>query len=155
MDGACQLALRQQHIAAPGSRTILVTNSISVRGVTAVAPHGVSAILRHSEIPLLADVVTTVAAGGYRIPKDLRSQLLNAVSPSECQCPLGRPGALMSPTELDIVRLVARGVTNAGIARSTGTTEASVRKRLRLLMQRLDARSRAHLVAYAASHDPI
>ncbi|MFF8917401.1 LuxR C-terminal-related transcriptional regulator [Streptomyces sp. NPDC015032] len=140
-------------MAAPGGRTILVTGSIGVHGVTAVAPHGVSAILRHSELsdaPLLADVVATVAAGGYRIPRDLRSQLLNAVRLSESQCLLGRPGDLMSPAELDIVRLVARGVTNAGIARSTGKSEGSVKKKLRVLMQRLDTRSRAHLVAYAA-----
>ncbi|MFE4333254.1 response regulator transcription factor [Streptomyces sp. NPDC056831] len=61
----------------------------------------------------------------------------------------------MSPAELDIVRLVARGVTNAGIAHSTGKTEESVKKKLRLLTQRLDTRSRAHLVAYAARHNLI
>ncbi|MCX5103620.1 response regulator transcription factor [Streptomyces sp. NBC_00439] len=61
----------------------------------------------------------------------------------------------MSPTEIEIVRLISQSATNKAIACATGLSPNSVKGALHSLMTRLGTRSRGHTVAYAARHDLI
>ncbi|MFB6716606.1 LuxR C-terminal-related transcriptional regulator [Streptomyces sp. NPDC056237] len=154
VDNACQLALEQLRTTSPGGRIILVADRVSTRDIAAVVPYGVAAVVLLSEAnpELLASVVTTVAEGGHRIPPALRRQILDTVR--HAQCP-SLHGVQMSPTELEIVRLLSQGATNKAIARTTNRSLDSVKVTLHRLMTRLGTRSRAHTVAYAARHNLI
>ncbi|MEU9761804.1 hypothetical protein AB0D98_19070 [Streptomyces sp. NPDC047987] len=149
VDRECCLALRLTRVAAPDSRTVLVVESIGVHALTAVAPLGVSAVLLHAEVTRVADVVATVAAGGHRLPANLRDQLFEVVGRVH---PLGRPGDLMSPHEADVLRLVAQGGTAADVARAGYATERGALTMLSRLAPRLGVESRAGLVSYAYRH---
>jgi PAS domain S-box-containing protein len=56
-------------------------------------------------------------------------------------------GGKLSARELEVVRLVARGETGPEIAAELGIAHETVRTHVRNAMTKLDARSRAHLVA--------
>jgi PAS domain S-box-containing protein len=60
-----------------------------------------------------------------------------------------RPNAVLSARQREIVRLVALGRTGPEIADELQITHHTVRTHLRNSMSRMDARSRAHLVAKA------
>jgi DNA-binding CsgD family transcriptional regulator len=56
---------------------------------------------------------------------------------------------VLSARELEVLTLVARGLTNAGIAGELFISPNTVRKHLRNILQKLDAHTRAHAVAIA------
>jgi LuxR family maltose regulon positive regulatory protein len=59
------------------------------------------------------------------------------------------PAAKLSDREREVVRLVARGETGKEIAAELGIAHETVRTHVRNAMTKLNARSRAHLVAKA------
>lgn len=60
------------------------------------------------------------------------------------------PVATPTPLQLRIVRHIARGATDAAIARRERISERTIRRRLREVMDHAGTRSRAQLVAEAA-----
>jgi DNA-binding CsgD family transcriptional regulator len=62
-----------------------------------------------------------------------------------------RPKTL-TPRELEILTLIARGHSNAEIARDLWITEATVKTHVRRLLERIGARTRAHAVALGFCH---
>jgi len=58
----------------------------------------------------------------------------------------------VTPRELEILTLIARGHSNAEVARDLWITEATVKTHVRHLLHRLGARTRAHAVALAFCH---
>lgn len=56
----------------------------------------------------------------------------------------------LSPEQVRIIELIARGGTDQGIARELGLSERSVRRRVRSTAETLGASSRAALVLRAA-----
>lgn len=59
----------------------------------------------------------------------------------------------LSPRELDVARLVARGLTNAEIGQVLGITRATVATHLQRAYERLGLASRAELASYVTGHD--
>jgi DNA-binding CsgD family transcriptional regulator len=57
---------------------------------------------------------------------------------------------VVSRRELDVLRLVGAGLTNAQVARRLGIAEATVAKHLEHVFARTGARSRAQAVAMCA-----
>jgi len=60
---------------------------------------------------------------------------------------LGRPVPQLTARQLEIMRLVAQGLTNGQIAHRLGTAEKTIGKHLENTYERLGARSRVHAVA--------
>jgi DNA-binding NarL/FixJ family response regulator len=67
--------------------------------------------------------------------------------------PAHRPAAL-SRREEEVVSLIARGLETPAIAKKLHISEHTVRAHVRRAMDRLGARTRAHLVAIMLSGDP-
>ncbi|MFJ5817228.1 hypothetical protein ACIQGT_25515 [Streptomyces sp. NPDC093108] len=143
VDDARQLALEQSRATTRGCRIILVVRHPSMYGIRAVTPHGVTAVVLLSEADPdpLADVVTTVAGGGHRIPPGLKRLILDTARHTQCPC-LHR--VRMSPAEIGIVRLVSHGATTRAIARSTARSLESVKRTPHYEESRLGTRSRTH-----------
>lgn len=60
-----------------------------------------------------------------------------------------RPTRHLTPREREVLSLVADGYSTADVARELWITEDTVRTHIRRMKARLEARSRAHLVAIA------
>lgn len=71
-----------------------------------------------------------------------RSHLANLVAPFEDQ-------QLLSKRELDILRLIANGVTNKQIAEQLFLSEATVKRGVRLIFEKIGVRNRSEAVAEA------
>ena len=67
---------------------------------------------------------------------------ITSISPS-------RPARRITARESEVLGLVADGCSTAEIARCLWITEDTVRTHVKRMMSRLEARSRAHLVAIA------
>ena len=67
---------------------------------------------------------------------------MTSISPS-------RPARRITARESEVLELVADGYSTAEIARCLWITEDTVRTHIKRMMMRLEARTRAHLVAIA------
>jgi LuxR family transcriptional regulator, maltose regulon positive regulatory protein len=76
-------------------------------------------------------------------------QALGVKLGSEAEEPASRSSTL-TPREREIIRLVARGLSNKEIARELGLSEHTVHRHVGNILTRLDLPSRAAAVAYAA-----
>jgi DNA-binding CsgD family transcriptional regulator len=61
----------------------------------------------------------------------------------------GRTPGPITPRELEVLVLVADGCSTSDIAKALWITEETVRTHVRRLLERLDARTRAHAVSIA------
>ncbi len=100
-----------------------------------------------SDGPTLAAAVRAVVAGLVVIdPEVAGSARLHAHPPAGPDDPAGD---VLSPREIDVLRLVADGLPNKGIARELGISEHTVKFHVGSLLGKLGAGSRAEAVSIA------
>jgi DNA-binding NarL/FixJ family response regulator len=63
---------------------------------------------------------------------------------------LGEVASVLTPRELDVLRLVAQGLTNLGIARQLVLSEHTVHRHLANIFRKLNLSSRAAAAAWGA-----
>ena len=73
--------------------------------------------------------------------------------PAAADAPTDTAALELSPRELDVARLVARGLTNAEIGQVLGISRATVATHLQRVYERLGLGSRAELASYVAVRD--
>ncbi|MET8816113.1 response regulator transcription factor [Streptomyces sp. NPDC004549] len=152
-------ALRSHYGRHPDVAVVLLADRIGAHDIVAVAPFGVAAVVRSAELHddpgLLKRAMTLAADGGHRLPRGMgRSLRTAAVAPTRQQT-LGQPGSLLTPSEIDVLLLVAEGLTGTGIARQLGRSPQSVQSTLKNIFERLGVQRRAEAVAYAAREGPL
>lgn len=103
-------------------------------------------LLKDSGPALLVAAVRAAAAGDALISPELTVPLLER---TRGQAQRGRPLPELSARELDVVRLVARGRTNAEICAELHIALGTVKAHLTSIQQRLDARNRVEVAARA------
>ncbi|MEU8665424.1 helix-turn-helix transcriptional regulator [Streptomyces anulatus] len=155
VDRALHDTLRSHFADHPDVAVVLIVDRIGVHDLNAIAPYGVCAVVRTSELTgrpnLLTTVRATVAQGGYRLPAGLGASVRNTVAgPPHMQRPFGQPGILLKPFELDMVILAAQGRGKSGAAQQLDRTPGYVRNARKDLFQRLGVNTMAACVSYAA-----
>jgi two-component system response regulator NreC len=103
-------------------------------------------VLKDAADAELIDAVTSAAAGRTHLTASLRARLAAGSAPE-----VGRPGGL-SPREVEVLRLIALGHTNPEIATTLTLSVRTVESHRAHIHQKIDAGTRAELVAYAAEH---
>lgn len=98
------------------------------------------------EAPLVRPVLRYAAASG--IESEEAARLLVLLGDDAAAAP---PGASLSERELEVVRLIADGASNAAIAERLGISLATVKSHVGHAMDKLDASSRTQIVARARS----
>ena len=82
------------------------------------------------------------------LQRDIRHRLREALASADGQGPL-------TARQLDVLRLIARGLSNREIADALFVSEHTVHRHVANILQRLDLPSRAAAAAYATGHDLI
>ncbi|HWU11134.1 MAG TPA: LuxR C-terminal-related transcriptional regulator [Streptomyces sp.] len=154
VDRACHDALKVHYERHPDVAVVLVADLVGAHDIVAVAPYGVAAVVRTSELyddpDLLKRVKALAAEGGHRLPPGVGRCIRTAAAEPTRQQTLGQPGILLKPSEVAVLVLVAEGLTRADIARRLGRRAEHVRYTLKNIFERLGVERRAEAVAYAA-----
>ncbi|MFE9839212.1 response regulator transcription factor [Streptomyces sp. NPDC005551] len=135
----------------PG-RLLLVCDTVSRRGLLLALRTG-AVVLRTADLTeeTLAAAVRRAAHPHPSIPYPELSHLLTTARGSGEPVPDVRPPALTA-RQMSVLRLLAEGHANAGIARLLDCSEHTVKNVIYEIMARLQARNRAHAVAQAVRH---
>ncbi|MBI4542390.1 MAG: response regulator transcription factor [Gemmatimonadetes bacterium] len=132
----------------PGVRILIVSMHAREEYVEAAFRSGASGyLLKDAGIAELARALRAVAGGGtyVRPAADRRTRLRRA----KRSLPGGKPCALPTPRQREILQLVAEGHTSGGIAARLRISEKTVEAHRTQMMKRLGIENLAGLVRYA------
>ncbi|GGP52773.1 response regulator [Saccharothrix coeruleofusca] len=137
-------------LAGPGVadplKVVVVTTFDLDEYVHAALGHGASGFLLKDAGPaLLVEAVRAAAAGNALISPQVTVRMLRHFAR-----PLDEPGAeLLTPRERDVVREVARGLTNQEIAAALFLSLSTVKTHLASAQGKLGARNRVEIASWA------
>jgi DNA-binding NarL/FixJ family response regulator len=135
----------------PGTRVVVLTTFDEDEHVSAAVKAGVSGfLLKVSPPEQLLAAVRAVATGRGLLDPAVTLRVLRSLAAAPGVDP-ARAAALQTLTdrETDVLRLVARGLSNAEIAAELFLGEATVKTYLSRMLAKLDLRDRVQAVAFA------
>jgi DNA-binding NarL/FixJ family response regulator len=141
-----------RRIAGSGGPRVLVLTTFDIdEHVYAALVNGASGFLTKDTPPeRLADAIRSVARGDTLLSPSVTARLVQTFTrlPAPSQ---GVPAVLASLTqrELDVMREIARGLTNAEIARCLFLSEATVKTHVTRILGKLAVPDRVHVVVLA------
>jgi DNA-binding NarL/FixJ family response regulator len=100
----------------------------------------------------IARATRVVAEGGAWLDPSVTARVLASYRSSPAPSDGAAHVALLSPRELDVLRLVGRGATNGEIAVELFVSEATVKSHLGHIFTKLDLRDRAAAIVFAFDH---
>ncbi|MDX6761458.1 MULTISPECIES: response regulator transcription factor [Streptomyces] len=138
---------------AEGTRVVLVARALREAELLQVVECGVRAIVwrREATEDRLLEAVRAAARGEGDLPSDLIARLiaqLGSMQRSGERLP-GTPASGLVQREVDVLRLVADGLSTEEVAGKLAYSERTVKNVMHGLTTRLHLRNRAHAVAYA------
>lgn len=132
--------------AAPDTAILVLTaDSDPLRAREAITAGAAGYELKNCPLEDLVVAIRTVAAGGRYIHSDLAMRLIGLPEGPN------RPDGL-SQREVDVLRLLAQGHTNQGVAERLCLSVRTVESHRARIQLKLNRSSRAELVAYAEQH---
>ncbi|MEV5967886.1 response regulator transcription factor [Kribbella sp. NPDC051952] len=143
------LAATEQILAASSSpRVIMLTTFDLDDYVYAALRAGASGfLLKHSTPDELAAAVRIVAAGDALLAPSVTRRLVEDFARAQPVVPI--TPTQLTPRETDVLRLVARGLSNRQIATELVLAEQTVKTHVSNILTKLDLRDRAQAVVYA------
>jgi NarL family two-component system response regulator LiaR len=149
MDGA--EAIRRIIREAPGSRIIALTMYRDESYMLAAIRGGARAyLLKTIDAAELIDAIQAVHRGEYLVDPIIAARVLGELHLQPPQVPL-RPSPLLEK-EVDVLRLVARGLDNQDIADALHSSVHTVSNRLRVIYEKLHVDNRTQAALYALRH---
>jgi DNA-binding NarL/FixJ family response regulator len=97
----------------------------------------------------LVRAVRMVAGGGAWLDPGVTARVLSAFREERELAPTAESRAPLTTRELDVLRLVGRGLSNGEIAQALGISEVTVKTHLGHVLDKLDLRDRASAIVYA------
>jgi DNA-binding NarL/FixJ family response regulator len=138
-----------RRLAGTGPRVVVVTTFDLDDYVTTALRDGASGfLLKRSGPNLLIEAVRAAVAGDTLISPQLTVRLLSRLPAAP---PSGPSGVALTARELDIVRALARGGTNADIARDLHISPGTVKTHVANVQAKLGVRNRVGIAAWAWS----
>jgi len=139
---------------SPETKVLVLTTFHLDEYVVAALRAGASGfLLKDVEAAKLAEAIRVVAAGDAIVDPAVTRRLLDRfarlpATRSPAQCGTAALDGL-TPREVDVLRLVARGLSNAEIAAELVLTETTIKTHVHHLLAKVSARDRVQLVIYA------
>lgn len=139
MDGVRAVRARAPHV--PLAVISADDDPIAIRAMLAL---GISGFIPKTDSPaVVASAVRLILAGGVYVPPRLISDVGSEPAAN------GAPASGLTARQLDVVRLLARGMSNKAIARELGVSEGTVKVHLLAVFRILDVRNRTSAVLEA------
>jgi DNA-binding NarL/FixJ family response regulator len=132
-------------VAEPVKVVVVTTFDLDEYVHTALRNGAAGFLLKDSGPALLVEAVRAAVSGDALISPSITVRLLQHLSPP---APSGDDGGL-SPRELDVVKLAAKGFTNAEIATRLFISVGTVMTHLGSVQTKLGARNRVEVAAWA------
>lgn len=120
-----------------------------IRAITAGAR---GYLLKDADSARVVEAVRTVAAGHSQLDPGMTTKLLQEFRRIAQQPGQDSSMGGLSPREIDLLRLIASGRSNKEIAHELHLAESTVKNKLSVLFQKLDAKDRTQAAIYAMSH---
>jgi len=141
-------ALRREKLP---TKVVLLAAALEEEEILEALRLGVRGLVVKELAPqLLVECVRKVHAGEQWLEKQLSSRVLEMLLRREAG---GRAGSsVLTPREIEIVRLVASGLRNRELARRLGLSEGTVKIHLHNLYKKLKVQNRVELVLHAQSN---
>ena len=141
MDGLA--VLREIKREGLPTKVVLLTAGLDDDEMIRALRLGVSGvILKVMASRLLVECIRTVAGGGRWIEKDLEDRAVQRTTSDP-------HGTGLSPREIEVVRMVSRGMRNRQIAQQLFISEATVKVHLHNVYEKLALKSRVELGLFA------
>jgi len=110
--------------------------------------HGVAGIVLKESAPLqILDCIRRVTGGEQWIDQVIGRRTIDGML--RRQASAERAASVLTSRELEVVRMVARGLSNKEIADSLSISEGTVKSHLRAIFEKLDVSIRMKLSVYA------
>jgi two-component system, NarL family, nitrate/nitrite response regulator NarL len=148
--------LKQLRDAVPKTRTIMLLDCSERDSVVEAFRSGARGVFsRNDPLKMLGKCVRRVSEGQLWVSSAQFQFLLEALSDAPATRLVDTKGAnLLSKREEDVVRWLAEGLTNSGIARELQISENTVKNYLFRIFNKLGVSSRVEVVIYASSQRP-
>jgi DNA-binding NarL/FixJ family response regulator len=155
LDGAQATALVAEQ--APDVRVLILTTFADDDAILPALRAGAAGYLtKDASGEELVSAIRNVAAGRTVLDPNVQRRLVELVRGAPAPAPAPAPSDLgpqgLTKREVDVVRLVADGLSNQQIARRLVVSEATVKTHLNHVLSKLDVDGRPGLVAWAWRH---
>ncbi|MGE7385027.1 response regulator [Streptomyces sp. NPDC004126] len=145
--------LEVTRLLSPQTRVVVVTTFDQDDYVhTALRNGACGFLLKRSGPTLLIEGVRAAMAGDTLISPQITVRLLSRLSGTGTAAAPVAPGQVLTGRELEIVRLVARGYTNAEIGAELFISAGTAKTHIANVQAKLGARNRVGIAAWAWEH---
>ncbi|KAB7647717.1 response regulator [Polymorphobacter fuscus] len=146
MPGADPLAgVAGVRAAAPDSRIVIVTGSDEDSVLLGLVAAGIAGFVpKRLPSPLLLAAIELVLAGGRYLPDRLAEIAVENEQSRRCAAPV-------TPRQVEVLRLMAAGLTNKAIAKALGVSPATVKTHAALAISAVGATNRTDAAIRAAA----
>jgi DNA-binding NarL/FixJ family response regulator len=141
-----------KRIVASGSRTrilVLTTFDRNEWVYEALRAGASGFLLKDVRASQLTDAIRTVAAGESLLAPSITTRLIEEFVKTRTPVTPARPPTELTAREVDVLRLVAGGLSNAEIAQRLVIGQSTVKTHVNRLLTKLDLRDRTQAVVYA------
>ena len=143
-------AARRIRTAQPGTRILMLTESENEDDLYGAVRAGATGyLLKEVAIDEIADAIRSVASGQALVSPMMTTKLLAEFNALSRRVAEEHDGRRLTPRELEVLRLVARGLSNKDIATELVISENTVRNHVRNILEKLEVRSRVEAAMYA------
>lgn len=143
-------ALRALRRTDPGRRVLLLTTFDEDSVVLEALRAGVQGfLLKDVTLEQLSDAIRRVAGGETLLPPGVSERVLRGFSELAPDFPHSPLPEGLTRRELEVLRLMARGLSNREIAETLGTAEGTVKNQTSSILSKLGVRDRTRAVLRA------